>query len=266
MGIIQIALCISLYANAQGNHLITPSKATSAIAFAGNARKKHGKNPLQYPFQPPSRPTAIAASFHRRNRRSPSPWAPPRGSVMSLFLTTSEGYDVIQKIWAESPPAQKLIAGAGSAVFSRMNREIISYEPHQKKKNDRNKSVAQSPRNKPRIPWLRSYYQISMATYIRREGLTIFLVQSIGPLYIRCFLSAAYWICNRALTCSTGAAMKLTVHPASIPAIPCPNAGSVFGFDPLQNGMVSRTRGFENTFSNSRRRYSVSEPSILQPN
>lgn len=34
--------------------LITPSKATSAIAFAGNALKKHGRNPLQYPFNPAS--------------------------------------------------------------------------------------------------------------------------------------------------------------------------------------------------------------------
>lgn len=30
-----------------GNALITPSKATNAIAFAGNALIKHGKKPLQ---------------------------------------------------------------------------------------------------------------------------------------------------------------------------------------------------------------------------
>jgi len=30
-----------------GKALITPSNATNAIAFAGNALKKHGRNPLQ---------------------------------------------------------------------------------------------------------------------------------------------------------------------------------------------------------------------------
>ena len=42
---------LSLYVY-QVNALITPSKATSAIAFAGKARKKQGTKPLQYPFQP----------------------------------------------------------------------------------------------------------------------------------------------------------------------------------------------------------------------
>lgn len=45
---------------------------------------------------------------------------------MSRFLTTSEGYEVIQKIWAEIPPAQKLMAGADRLVFSFMTRDMIS--------------------------------------------------------------------------------------------------------------------------------------------
>src|SRR5204862_923615 len=75
-----------------GNDLITPSKATSAMAFAGNALRKHGRNPRQYPLHPLSLPTATAASFHRRNRLSPSPSAPPKGSVMIRCFTTSDGY------------------------------------------------------------------------------------------------------------------------------------------------------------------------------
>lgn len=51
--------------------------------------------------------------------------------------------------------------------------------------------------------------------------------QSIGPLYRRFDLSAAYCTCKRALTCSTGAAIKLTVVPAMIPAMPCPKLGRV---------------------------------------
>lgn len=58
-------------------------------------------------------------------------------------------------------------------------------------------------------------------------ALTSLRRQSIGPLYIRFDLSAAYCTCKRALTCSTGAAMKLTVVPARIPAMPCPKLGRV---------------------------------------
>lgn len=41
----------------QGSHLMTPSNVTSAIAFTGNALKKHGVKPLQKPLIPalPSR-------------------------------------------------------------------------------------------------------------------------------------------------------------------------------------------------------------------
>lgn len=74
-----------------GNALITPSNVISAIAFAGNARKKHGANPLQNPRAPSLLQIALAASFHRGNCRSPSPSLPPSGSVMMRCLTTSEG-------------------------------------------------------------------------------------------------------------------------------------------------------------------------------
>lgn len=40
---------------AHGSDRITPSNATKAIAFAGNARKKQGTKPLQYPLHPRSR-------------------------------------------------------------------------------------------------------------------------------------------------------------------------------------------------------------------
>jgi len=42
----------SIYSSYSGNVLITASNATSAMAFAGNALKKHGTNPLQYPMAP----------------------------------------------------------------------------------------------------------------------------------------------------------------------------------------------------------------------
>lgn len=106
-----------------GSHRITPSKATNAIAFAGNARRKQGRNPRQYPLQPRSWYTTAAASFHQRKRRSPSPSLPPMGSVMRRCLTTSDGYEVSQKIWAEIPPAQKLTAGADRFVFS-LNQRV----------------------------------------------------------------------------------------------------------------------------------------------
>lgn len=38
--------------NYSGSALITPSNATNAIALAGKALKKQGKNPLQYPLGP----------------------------------------------------------------------------------------------------------------------------------------------------------------------------------------------------------------------
>ena len=91
---------------------MTPSKATSAIALAGNALKKHGTKPLQYPLHPLSLHTVFAASLHLGNLRSE-----PNGSVMIRCLTTSEGYDVSQNIWADRPPAQKLIAGAEREVW-----------------------------------------------------------------------------------------------------------------------------------------------------
>lgn len=106
-----------------GSHRITPSKATNAMAFAGNARRKQGTNPRQYPLQPRSWYTTTAASFHKRKRRSPSPSLPPIGSVMRRCLTTSDGYEVIQKIWAEIPPAQKLMAGVDRFEFS-LNQRV----------------------------------------------------------------------------------------------------------------------------------------------
>jgi hypothetical protein len=76
-----------------GNPLTTPSNATNATAFAGNALKKHGKNPLQYPLHPFSLYTALAASRHLAY------FLPePRSSVIIRCLTTSDGYDVSQKI------------------------------------------------------------------------------------------------------------------------------------------------------------------------
>ena len=73
------------------NPLITPSNATSATAFAGNALKKQGTKPRQKPRAPSRRQTARAASRQPRKQRSPSPRVPPSGSVMTRCLTTSEG-------------------------------------------------------------------------------------------------------------------------------------------------------------------------------
>jgi hypothetical protein len=49
----------------------------------------------------------------------------------------------------------------------------------------------------------------------------------MGPLYNLALFSAAYCTCSRALMCSTGAAMKLTVHPAPTPAMACPITGNL---------------------------------------
>lgn len=66
--------CISIQYLAQSpNALITPSNAISAIALAGNALKKHGTKPLQYPLAPSLLHISFAASFHLRNFCSPSP-------------------------------------------------------------------------------------------------------------------------------------------------------------------------------------------------
>lgn len=65
---------------------ITPSNATSAIAFAGKARKKQGTKPRQYPVHPVSRYIDFAASFQRGYFLSG-----PKGSVMMRCFTTSEG-------------------------------------------------------------------------------------------------------------------------------------------------------------------------------
>lgn len=97
---------------------MTPSKATRAKAFAGKALKKHGTKPLQKPLGPSLRHISFAASFHLGNRLSPSLSAPPSGSVMIRCLTTSDGYEVSQKTWAERPPAQKLMEGVESCVWS----------------------------------------------------------------------------------------------------------------------------------------------------
>jgi len=51
----------------------------------------------------------------------------------------------------------------------------------------------------------------------------------MGPWYSREDFVDEYWICRRALICSTGAAMKETVAPAITPAIPCPTLGSLCG-------------------------------------
>lgn len=109
-----------------GKVRITPSNATKAIAFAGNALRKHGTNPRQYPLHPRSLHTARAASFQLWNCLCPSLRAPPIGSVIRRCFTTSEGYDVSQKIWAEIPPAQKLIRGADMLVLLVMNRVRMS--------------------------------------------------------------------------------------------------------------------------------------------
>ena len=82
----------------------------------------------------------MAASLHRGNRLSG-----PSGSVIILCLTTSLGYDAIQNTCADSPPAQKLTAGVDRFVCFCNARVKTSYEPHQKQKNVRNSSVAESP-------------------------------------------------------------------------------------------------------------------------
>lgn len=115
-----------LYTVNYGSHRITPSNATNAMAFAGNALRKQGTNPRQYPLHPRSRPTATAASFQDRNFLSPSPKTPPMGSVMSRCFTKSDGYEVIQNSWADSPPAQKLMAGLDILVRSFIIRVRMS--------------------------------------------------------------------------------------------------------------------------------------------
>ncbi len=79
------------YMSLYGSPLMTPSNATSATAFAGNALKKQGTKPLQYPFHPFSAYTALAAVFQFGNLLSPSFSPLPRGSVMILCFTTSLG-------------------------------------------------------------------------------------------------------------------------------------------------------------------------------
>lgn len=64
---------------------------------------------------------------------------------MIRCLTTSDGYDVSQKICADKPPAQKLIAGVDSEVCFAKACEKRSYVDHQKKKNERKISVANRP-------------------------------------------------------------------------------------------------------------------------
>ena len=131
--------------------LITPSNTNSAVAFAGNALRKHGKNPRQYPLHPASLYTALAASLHLGYLRSA-----PNPSVMMRCLTTSDGYEKIQNICADSPPAQKLTAGSDRGVCRRSALEYRSYVDHQQKKKERKSSVAKSPRYKPPSPWLRN--------------------------------------------------------------------------------------------------------------
>ncbi|KAG7009993.1 1,3-beta-glucanosyltransferase gel1 [Physcia stellaris] len=79
---------IDLYS---GKARMTASKATRAIAFAGNALMKQGRKPLQNPFTPSFRHTFWAASLHRGNFVTPSPRPFPIGSVMMRCLTTSDG-------------------------------------------------------------------------------------------------------------------------------------------------------------------------------
>ena len=64
--------------------------------------------------------------------------------------------------------------------------------------------------------------------------------------------------------------MKLTVNPAKVPARPCPTAGSLLGFVfPVTSSLefedraILRNVGLEKTFSRSKRRYKVREPSML---
>jgi hypothetical protein len=131
---------------------MTPSNATNATALAGNARKKHGTKPLQYPFHPLSRYTAFAASDHFLYFLSGSF---PSPSVIIFCLTTSEGYENIQNICALKPPAQKLTAGSESLVCVRRASLYNSYVDHQQKKKVRNRSVAKRPWYSPLMPcWL----------------------------------------------------------------------------------------------------------------
>lgn len=80
-------LDVILYLRGHSNHRITPSNATSAAAFAGNARRQHGTKPRQNPFMPPSRQIASAASLQRGYLRFPA----SRSSVMIRCFTTSVG-------------------------------------------------------------------------------------------------------------------------------------------------------------------------------
>ena len=50
----------------------------------------------------------------------------------------------------------------------------------------------------------------------------------MGPLYSLSDFLGEYWICRRALMCSTGAAMNETVAPAITPAIAWPIVGSLW--------------------------------------
>ncbi len=52
---------------------------------------------------------------------------------------------MIQKICADRPPAQKLMEGVEREVFLAKKSVRRAYEPHQKKKKERKKSVADRP-------------------------------------------------------------------------------------------------------------------------
>ncbi|KAH0238750.1 hypothetical protein KCV06_g596, partial [Aureobasidium melanogenum] len=156
--------------------LMTPSNATNAIAFAGNARKKHGTNPRHI--------------------------SPARELSIRQIIRHDALLDDIRRITCQPEDLRR--QSSSPEVDGRCRHCSVLLEPSRKQ------IIRTPPEEKEGTEYQR-----------RSES----MIQSS-----RFDLSAEYWTCRRALTCSTGAAMNETVLPAMIPAMACPMVGSVCSF------------------------------------
>ncbi|KAH0207520.1 carrier protein YMC2, partial [Aureobasidium melanogenum] len=150
--------------------LMTPSNATNAIAFAGNARKKHGTNPRHI--------------------------SPARELSIRQIIRHDALLDDIRRITCQPEDLRR--QSSSPEVDGRCRHCSVLLEPSRKQ------IIRTPPEEKEGTEYQR-----------RSES----MIQSS-----RFDLSAEYWTCRRALTCSTGAAMNETVLPAMIPAMACPMA------------------------------------------
>ncbi|KAG9679990.1 carrier protein YMC2, partial [Aureobasidium melanogenum] len=162
--------------------LMTPSNATNAIAFAGNARKKHGTNPRHI--------------------------SPARELSIRQIIRHDALLDDIRRITCQPEDLRR--QSSSPEVDGRCRHCSVLLEPSRKQ------IIRTPPEEKEGTEYQR-----------RSES----MIQSS-----RFDLSAEYWTCRRALTCSTGAAMNETVLPAMIPAMACPMVGSVW----LKNALVQQ--------------------------